>query len=64
MAEVRERWGDEELVDEKIQKRRLELLGHLARMQDHRLPKTVLFGWLPQPRPHAGCRQEGPPADL
>jgi len=33
-------WGDEELVDEKIQKRRLEWLGHLARMPDHRLPRV------------------------
>ena len=54
MAEVRERWGDEELVDEKIRKRWMEWLGHLARMQDHRLPKSVLFGWLRQPRPWSG----------
>ena len=51
MAKVRERWGDKELVDEKIQKKRLEWLGHLAHMQDHCLPKSVQFGWLPQPRP-------------
>ena len=57
MAEARERWGDEELVDEKIQKRRLEWLGHLACMQDHRLPKSVLFGWLPQTRPWSGPRR-------
>jgi len=44
MAGVRERWGDEELVDEKIQKRRLEWLGHFAHMQDHRIPKSVLLG--------------------
>ena len=44
-------------MDEKIQKRRLEWLGHLARMQDHRLPKSVLFGWLPQPRPWSGPRR-------
>ena len=43
MAEVREWWGDEDL---KIQKRMLEWLGNLARMQDHRLPKSVLFGYL------------------
>ena len=64
MAEVRERWGDEELVDEKIQKKRLEWLGHLARMQDHRLPRVCCFlgaGHV------GGCQeggcQEGPPAD-
>ena len=54
MAEVRRRWGDEETVGEKIQKRRMEWLGHLARMPDHRLPKVMLFSWLPQPRPR--CR--------
>ena len=32
MTEVRRSWGDEETVGEKIQKRRMEWLGHLARM--------------------------------
>ena len=31
MAEVMRRWGDEETVGEKVQKRRMEWLGHLAR---------------------------------
>ena len=57
MAEVRRRWGDEETVGEKIQKRRLEWLGHLARMLDHRLPKVMLFSWLLQPRPRCGPRK-------
>ena len=57
MAEVRRRWGDEELVSDKIRKRRLVWLGHLARMQDHRIPKSVLFGWLSQPRPPGGPRR-------
>ena len=56
-AEVRRRWGDEETVSEKVQKRRLEWLGHLARMPDHRLPKVMLFSWLPQPRPRCGPRK-------
>ena len=57
MQEVRRRWGDEELVTEKVRKRRLEWLGHVARMPNHRLPKTMLFGWLPQPRPRCGPRK-------
>ena len=46
MAELRRRWGDEDTTVDKVQKRRLEWLGHLAiaRMEDHRLPKSVLFG--------------------
>ena len=57
MAEVRRRWGDEELAAEKVRKRRLEWLGHVARMPDHRLPKSMLFGWLTQPRPRHGPRK-------
>ena len=40
----------------KVMKRRLEWLGHLARMPDHRIPKICLFSWLPQPRPRGGPR--------
>ena len=57
MAELRRRFGDKETVGEKIQRRRLEWLGHLARMPEHRVPKSVLFGWLPQPRPRCGPRK-------
>ena len=57
MQEVRRRWGDEELVAKKVRKSRLEWLGHVARMPNHRLPKTMLFGWLPQPRPRCGPRK-------
>ena len=59
MAEVRRIWGDEETVSEKVQKRRLEWLGHLARMPDHSLPKVMLFSWLPQPQPRCGPRKDG-----
>ena len=57
MAEVRRRWGDKETAAEKIQKRRLEWLGHLACMPCQRIPKSVLFGWLPQKRPRCGPRR-------
>ena len=50
-------WGDHETVSTKIAKRRLEWLGHIARMPDHRMPKMSLFGWLPQTRPPGGPRK-------
>ena len=49
------RWGDPETTT-KVQKRRLEWLGHLARMPEHRMPKITLFSWLPQTRPCCGPR--------
>ena len=57
MAEIRMRWGDLESATDKVQKRRLEWLGHLARMESARIPKSILFGWLPQPRPRCGPRK-------
>ena len=32
-------YGDQKTVDTKIAKRRLEWMGHVARMPDHRMPK-------------------------
>ena len=54
MAELRRRWGDEDTTADKVHKRRLEWLGHLARMEDHRRPKFVLFGCFPPSRPRCG----------
>lgn len=51
MAEIRTRWGDLESVTDKIQKKRLEWLGHLASMESDRIPKSILFGWLPPTTP-------------
>ena len=54
---IRQRWGDNETATEIITKRRLEWLGHLARMQSQRIPKITLFSWLPQRRPQGGPRK-------
>ena len=36
--------------------RRLRCLGHTARMDDVRIPKRLLFGWLPRSRPAHGAK--------
>ena len=54
---VREKWGDPETVTSKVIRRRHEWLGHLARMPDNRIPKKILFGWLPKTRPAGGPRK-------
>ena len=41
----------------KVTKCRLEWLGHVARMDIDRMPKRMLFGWLPQTRPQGGPRR-------
>ena len=56
-GELRQRWGDPETVAEKVAQRRLEWLGHVARMPDERTPKISLFSWLQQPRPQGGPRK-------
>ena len=48
MSEVRGRWGDEETAAEKVRKRRLEWLGHVA-------------GRSPRRRFSAGCPRHAPP---
>ena len=54
---VREQWGDVETITEKLMKRRLEWLSHLARMPNCRIPKMCLFGWLPKTCPPGGPRR-------
>ena len=55
-VQVASKFGMEESLDDLIVERRLRWLGHVARMEDHRLPKKVLFGWLPQRRPANGTK--------
>ena len=46
----------EETVEDVIAARRLRWLGHVACMKDDRIPKKLLFGWLPQCRPAHGTK--------
>ena len=43
--------------DCKVATCRLEWLGHVARMPGGRIPKSALFGWLPQPCPRYSPRK-------
>ncbi len=54
---TRDLWGDIETAEIKVTKKRLERLGHAARMPEYRIPKMTLFGWLPQRQPPGGPRQ-------
>ena len=55
-AEVRRRFGVEEVLEDVVVAKRLRWTGHVARMDDCRLPKKLLFGWLPQRRPAHGTK--------
>ena len=54
---LREQWGDVETITEKLMRRRLEWVGHIARMPDCRIPRMCLFGWLSKTRPVGGPRR-------
>ena len=49
-CEVRRIWGNAELVSDVIRRRRLELLGHVARMSDDRIPRQNCFDYLEKTR--------------
>ena len=55
-AQVRMTFGMKETLEETIAARRLRWLGHIARMDEDRMPKRLLFGWLPQRRPAHGTK--------
>ena len=54
---LRTRWGDEVSIAQKICCRRLEWLGHLARMPSSRLPQKVFFSWFAKKRPFCWPRK-------
>ena len=55
--QVRRRFGAEEALEDVVAAKRLRWVGHVARMDDTRLPKKLLFGWLPQRRPAHRTKQ-------
>ena len=59
MTKARRRWGDTETAAEKAQRRRLEWLGHLARMPDYRIPTSTVAGWLPNQALAGGQGKDG-----
>ena len=56
-TEIMRQCGDFETASDKITKCRVQWLGHLARMQDTRIPKATFFGWLCQPHPRSGPKR-------
>ena len=55
-VQVAKQFGMEESLEDMIVLRTLRRLGHLARMDDHRLPKNILLGWLSKRRPAHGTK--------
>ena len=53
---VRERIGLQQLMEEMIMERQMQWLGHLARMEDHRMPIQALFRQLRKTRPFHGVK--------
>ena len=54
--ELRKRWGDVGQLSDVLRQRRLQWLGHVARMPPDRTPQQLMFGWLRQTRPAHGPR--------
>ena len=55
-VDIAKRFGMSESLEDSIAARRLRWLGHVARMDNQRLPKILLFGRLPQSRPTHGTK--------
>ena len=56
-AQLLEMWGDTDTICVKVAQRRLEWLGHVARMDSSWMPRQILFGSLPTRRPAHGPRK-------
>ena len=50
-------FGMEETIADLLMHHRLRWLGHLARMEDHRMPKQLLFGEVTKKRPAHGAKR-------
>ena len=57
--ELAETIGMTESMAEILRRHRLRWLGHVARMEDSRMPKQLLFGELERPRPDMAPREDG-----
>ena len=55
-VQIAKQFGMEESMEDLITARRLRWLGHIARMDEERIPKKLLFGWLPEKRPAHGTK--------
>ena len=55
--ELAERFGMTESMAEILRRHRLKWLGHVARMNDNRMPKQLLFGELTRSRPSHGTKR-------
>ena len=55
--ELAETIGMTESMAEILRRHRLRWLGHVARMEDSRMPKQLLFGELERPRPRHGTKR-------
>ena len=54
--DIRHKLDNLETAEDSLMAQRLRWLGHLERMEDHRLPKQLLHAWLPSTRPAHGVR--------
>ena len=55
-TQLAERFGMHESIGNLLTLARFWRLGHVAHMSDDRMPKRILFGWLPQKRPAHGVK--------